>query len=185
MSSTRGTAIARPAPGQVRVRRLAVGESVPDIAGVIDAVGAGVIGFFPGDPVAYRSSDANPPEVANVDADVVIGVPHGVSFEHAATYLTPGIIARAMLKQVHPVRHGDGVYIALNDPMLRHILSAWAVALGGHLVDDRDEADIVYDKATYRAAIAARYSHGQVQQAASDVYLAVRRGVFDRLPAAA
>lgn len=169
----------------MRVRRQAIGPAVPDVAGVIDAVGAGVVGFFPGDPVAYHSTEAEPAEVSNVSADVVIGVPHGVSAEQAAAYLTPGVIGRAMLKQVHPVRHGDNVYVAIPDPTLRHILIAWASALGARVVDDPDQADIVYDRDAYRAAAAARYSHGQVQQAASDVYLAVRGGVFDRLRVAA
>ena len=57
-----------------------------EIAGVVRSVGESVKGFQPGDRVAVFSGQGGLAEAGNFDADRIIHLPAGMSFEHAAAF---------------------------------------------------------------------------------------------------
>jgi hypothetical protein len=85
-----------------------------------------------------------------------------------------------MITRVKPLARGQRVAVVLANSTLRQVVSAWAAALGGILVDDPAEADVVYDEQARRlAAVEASHRQGRLQQAATEVFQAIRAGVFD------
>ena len=97
-------AVGDPGPGEVRIRHAAVGCNFADTyfrsgyypaqlpagigvegAGTIEAVGAGVTGFAPGDRVAYNGSPLGAYSTARVmPAAPLFKLPDAISFEDAA-----------------------------------------------------------------------------------------------------
>jgi hypothetical protein len=168
------TTTRRPVPGQVRVGIDATGSM---IAATVMDVGLAADGFVRGDRVAYPLSLGAEPVI---EVGTLIGIPKNVSDRQAADLLAPGLLARAMITQVLPFARGQRVAVPLANSTLRQVVSAWVVALGGVLVDDPDEADVVYDERARRlAAIEASHRQGRLQQAATEVFQAIRGGVFD------
>lgn len=166
--------IRRPIAGQVRVSINAVGTMV---SATVADVGLAAEGFVRGDRVALSPALAGNPIV---DVDTLIGVPKNVSDRQAADLLAPGLLARAMISQVQPFARGQRVAVALGNSTLRKVVSAWVSAAGGVLVENRDDADIVYDEQHRRqAAVEAGHRQGRIQQAATEVFQAIRDGVFD------
>ncbi len=168
------TTIRRPSAGQVRVEIDATGTMV---AATIADVGSPADGFVRGDRVAYPLSIGLGPVVA---VDTLVGIPRNVSDRQAADLLAPGLLARAMIKQVRPFARGQRVAVPLGNSTLRQVVSAWVASLGGLVVGDSLEADVVYDDVARRlAAVEASHRQGRLQQAATEVFQAIRGGVFD------
>jgi NADPH:quinone reductase len=168
------TTLRRPTAGQVRVSVDAVGTM---IAGTVTDVGLSADGFVRGDRVAFSPALADDPVI---DVDTLIGIPKNVSDRQAADLLAPGLLARAMITQVHPFARGQRVAVEVGNSTLRQVVSAWVSALGGDLVDDAGEADVVYSEQHRRlAAVEASHRQGRIQQAATEVFQAIRAGVFD------
>src|ERR1700741_3414794 len=96
--------VGEPGPGQVRVRHGAVGLNFADCyfrsgmypaplpsgigvegAGVIEAIGAGVVGFAPGDRVTYTGSPLGAySDVRLMPTASLIKLPDAIAFETAA-----------------------------------------------------------------------------------------------------
>lgn len=166
--------IRRPVAGQVRVNIDAAGTMV---AATIADVGLAAEGFVRGDRVAFSPSLAESPIVG---VDTLIGIPKNVSDRQAADLLAPGLLARAMISVVHPFARGQRVAVELGNSTLRQVVSAWVNAGGGVLVDNADDADVVYGEQHRRlAAVEAAHRQGRIQQAATEVFQAIRDGVFD------
>lgn len=177
------TTLRRPGPRQARVTVEAVGSMV---AGVIESLGPDTAGFARGDRVAFpaRSKGAPVADSVVISIDALVGVPRGVPEQQAADLLIPGIVARALLRQVRPMGRGDKVHVSFGGTLLRDVVEAWVNARGGVLVDSAAEADIVYDEATRRrAAHEASLRQGRMQEAAADVFMTMRAGVFDDVQA--
>ncbi len=162
--------IGEPGPGEIRVRHEAVGLNFTDInlrrgdhpeppvfphrigqeaAGIVDAVGAGVGGFAPGDRVAYAF---RPPaaycEARLIDADKAVPVPDWVSLEAAAASLLKGITAEFLTHRAHDVRPGENVVFYAAAGGVGQIACRWLVARGANLipvVGSRHKAQIVRD----------------------------------------
>lgn len=167
------TTFRRPVEGQVRVTIDAVGTM---IAGTVSDVGLAADGFVRGDRVAFSPALAENPVI---DVDTLIGIPKNVSDRQAADLLAPGLLARAMLTQVRPFARGQRIAVELGNSTLRQVVSAWVASLGGVLVDDRLNADVVYGEQDRRlAAVEASHRQGRIQQAATEVFQAIRAGVF-------
>lgn len=152
------------------------------VAGVIDGLGPDTAGFARGDRVAFPVSTAGAPTASSVvmSIDSLVGIPRGVAEQQAADLLVPGIVARALLRQVRPMGNGDLVHVSLAPSLLRDVVEAWVNDRGGILVDEPKDADIVYDEMTRkRAAHEASLRQGRMQEAAADVFMAMRAGVFD------
>lgn len=142
-----------PAPGkdEVRVRHTAIGVNFVDVyhrtgiyplpilpsalgveaVGIVEAIGAEVDGFEPGQRVAY----AGPPvgsyaSVRNIPASRLLRVPDGLDDDDVAAFLLRGITAYMLLAHVYPVRRGDTVLIHAAAGGLGLVLVQWAKWLG-------------------------------------------------------
>ena len=122
--------VGEPGPGQVRLRQEAVGVNFIDTAfrqgifpvplpsvagvegaGVVDAVGAGVVGFRVGDRVAYYLAPGSYAAVRLIDAGALLKVPDDLSSEQVVTVLTKGLTAWAGLHGFHPLKAGETVLV--------------------------------------------------------------------------
>ncbi|MDQ2950698.1 MAG: NAD(P)-dependent alcohol dehydrogenase [Chloroflexota bacterium] len=81
-----------------------------DVAGVVEAVGAGVTGFSPGDEV-FGGAPASFAEYASAREDAVVQKPKGVSFEQGAAVGVAGRTALQGLRDHGHVKAKDRVLI--------------------------------------------------------------------------
>lgn len=178
--------IPRPSKGQVRVRVQALGMSALGVqaAGLVEAVGPEAGGFAPGDRVSYRVTAGNGGLNPLLSERDLIGFPKDVPLDKAAALLPLGLVARAVLRFQRPVGRGNTLYVHEDPSGADDFVRAWAEDLGAELVADPTGADVVVTPADFEAARRWRGSHGVGQQAAVDVFQAVRRGVFDGLTVA-
>ncbi len=149
--------VGEPGAGEVRVRHHAVGLNFIDVyqrsglyqlplplqlgmeaAGVVEAVGAGVVHLQAGDRVAYAT---NPPgsysEVRVMPATYVCKLPDSISFETGAAMMLKGLTAQYLLKKCKPVEGldaGDFVLFHAAAGGVGLIACQWAKALGLRLI---------------------------------------------------
>ena len=173
----------RPRTGEVRVRVGALGLSTLGVQAIgrIEAVGPEAGGFAPGDRVAYRFTPDTPGLSHIIGERDLIGFPKDVAIEKAAALLPMGLLARTIVKQLHSIGRGNRVAVAVDLGGADAFVTAWCQHLGAIVVDHDAEADVRVTAADYRAARSFKPSHGLAQLAASDVFQAVRLGVFDGL----
>ena len=166
--------IRRPVAGQVRVAIDATGSM---IAATVTDVGHPADGFVRGDRVVFPLSLGEQPVV---EVGTLIGIPKNVSDRQAADLLAPGLLTRALITQIRPLARGDRVIVDLGNSTLRQVVSAWVEYRGGVLVDDASDADVIYNERARRlAAVEASHRQGRLQQSATEVFQAIRAGVFD------
>ena len=184
MASSTTRLLPRPSTGEVRVRLAAVGMSAVGLqaAGFIEAVGPEAAGFAPGDRVAYPADAAHKGLRPVLSQRDLIGFPKDVAIDKAVGFLPLGLIARTIVKQLHSVGMGNTVAVASDASGADAFVKAWVAHLGAIVVPEGDRADVAVTTADYTAARAWRNNHGSGQQAASDVFQAVRKGVFDAIP---
>lgn len=143
-----------PAPGEVQLRQTAIGLNFIDIyqrkgvyplplptglgheaAGVVEAVGADVTDFKPGDRVAYMNAGLGAyADYRNISAERLVSIPAGVSDEQAVALLFKGITAQYLLRKTHVVRQGETVLIHAAAGGVGQILVQWAKALGAFVI---------------------------------------------------
>jgi len=170
----------RPDEGQVRVQVAAIGLSAlgTQLAGTVDAVGKESIGFARGDRVAFSAPAPRDSARIIVDERELIGVPADVSLDAAAAVMPCATLARTVVKQVHTIGRGDRVHVA-DASAIAPFVCAWVDYLGASLEPSDGSADVVVTTADVRTARSVGGAHGTTQQAAADVYAAVRSGAFD------
>ncbi len=158
-----------PGPGQVMIRSAAIGVNFIDIqqrkgrypakslpatpgaegAGVVEAVGAGVIEFRPGDRVAYFSHfPGGYIELRVIDADRVVKLPDFISFELAAGIMLKGLTANFLLRGSYQVRAGDTILVHAAAGGVGLMLCQWARRLGARVigvVGTQEKAQIASD----------------------------------------
>lgn len=175
------SALQRPRHGEVRVRVGALGLSGLGVQAVgrIEAVGPEAGGFAPGDRVAYRFTSETPGLSHIIGERDLIGFPKDVAIEKAAALLPLGLVARTIVKQLHSIGRGNRVSVDSDDSGVDALVRAWVRHLGAELVDAGADVDVAVTAADYAAARLLRNGHGFTQIAASDVFQAVRLGVFD------
>ncbi|MFO7645258.1 MAG: quinone oxidoreductase [Desulfosarcina sp.] len=144
-----------PGPGAVRLRQEAVGLNFIDVyhrtglyplpelpavlglegAGVVEAVGADVSGFKPGDRVGYAGI---PPgayaQVRCIPAHRLVLLPQGISTHAAAGMMLRGMTARYLLFGCYPVKRGDRILIHAAAGGVGAIVSQWAAYLGAEVI---------------------------------------------------
>lgn len=146
-----------PGPGEVRIRHHAIGLNYIDVyqrtglypnplplslgmegAGVIEAVGEGVVHLKAGDRAAYA---ANPPgsycDLRVMPAMNVCQLPNAISFETGAAMMLKGLTAQYLLKRCLPVQGlqaGDFVLFHAVAGGVGLIACQWAKALGLQLI---------------------------------------------------
>ena len=148
--------VAAPGPGEVQLRQVAIGLNFADIyqrkgahgphaaasfpfvpgahgAGIVEALGAGVAGLAPGQPVAYIQPGAYQ-VLRNVPAARVVPLEEGVSLEAAGANLLRGLTAEYLLKRLFVVRPGDAVLVHAAAGGMGVLLSQWARALGATVI---------------------------------------------------
>lgn len=143
-----------PAPGEARVRHVAVGLNFIDIyhrtglyplplpsglglegAGVVEAVGAGVGEVAVGDRVAYAGGPVGAyAEVRNIPAHRLLKLPDSISFETAAAMMLQGLTAAYLLRRTYRVQAGDAVLIHAAAGGVGLIATQWAKALGATVI---------------------------------------------------
>jgi NADPH2:quinone reductase len=143
-----------PAAGEVQLRQTAIGFNFIDVyqrrgiyplplptglgheaAGIVEAVGPGVLQFKPGDRVAYMNAGVGAyADYRNVPADRLVGIPSGISDEQAAALLFKGITAQYLLKKTHAVKSGEIILVHAAAGGVGQILCQWAKGLGAFVI---------------------------------------------------
>ncbi|SMC29746.1 NADPH2:quinone reductase [Andreprevotia lacus DSM 23236] len=175
-----------PAVGEVLIRQSAAGVNFIDTyhrsglypialpgglgveaAGVVEAIGAGVHEFKPGDRVAYAGGA--PGAYAShriMPAARVVPVPAPISEEVAAATLLRGMTAQYLLKRTFKVESGMTVLIHAAAGGVGQIACQWARALGARVIGTVGNAD--------KAALAARWCDLVIDYSHEDVAAQVR-----------
>jgi NADPH2:quinone reductase len=147
-------ALPAPARGEVLLRHTAIGVNYIDTymrsglyprplptalgveaAGVVEAVGRGVIGIKVGDRVAYYHPE--PGAYARhrlMPAAALLRLPRGIDEQLAAAVLLKGLTAWFLLHEVHRVRRGDTLLVTAAAGGVGLVLTQWARLLGARVI---------------------------------------------------
>ena len=146
--------VGAPGPGQARIRHTAVGLNFIDTyqrsglyklplptglgqegAGVVEAVGDGVVDLKAGDRVAYAGG---PPgayaEARLVPADRLVKLPRGIDDRTAAAVMLKGLTTHYLLRRTYPVKPGDTLLMHAAAGGVGSILVPWAKHLGATVI---------------------------------------------------
>ena len=142
-----------PAEGEVTIRQTAAGLNYIDIyqrnglypipipgglgveaAGIVEAVGAGVTDFKPGDRVAYAGAIGAYAELRNLPAASVLALPDGVSEEDAAATLLKGMTVQFLIRRTYAVGAGDTVLFHAAAGGVGLLACQWLKALGARVI---------------------------------------------------
>lgn len=104
-------------------------------AGLVEAVGAGVKDFKPGDRAVCASVPLGAyAEERLVDADAVVPLPEGISDELAGASLTRGLTAEYLIHRLHPLKAGETILVHAAAGGAGKILCQWANQLGAKVI---------------------------------------------------
>lgn len=178
--------VGAPGLGQVRLRHEAIGvnfidtmfregifpvplPSVPGVegAGVIEAVGSGVVGIADGDRVGYFLAPGSYASVRLINADALIKLPDDLSAEQVVTVLTKGLTAWAGLNGFYPLKAGQTVLVQGASSSVGLLISRWARALGATVIGTVGSED-------KRARLASSLDHALLSSD-SDLGAQIRR----------
>jgi NADPH2:quinone reductase len=144
-----------PKPGEALVRHEAVGVNFIDVyhrtglyplaalpavlgmegAGIVEAVGDGVVDIQPGDRVAYAGV---PPgayaEQRTIPAHRLVKVPEAIDLKTAAGMMLRGMTARYLLKGCYPVGKGTTLLIHAAAGGVGTMVCQWAKSLGAVVI---------------------------------------------------
>jgi NADPH2:quinone reductase len=147
--------VGRPGAGEVRVRHGAVGLNFADTyfrsglypadlpagmgvegAGVVEAIGAGVTEFVPGDRVTYTGSPLGAYSTSRVmPAQHLIKLPANIGFDTAAAMTMRGLTTSYLLRRIAPgLQAGDTVLLHAAAGGVGLIFSQWARLLGINVI---------------------------------------------------
>ncbi|MES9971287.1 MAG: quinone oxidoreductase [Candidatus Thiodiazotropha sp.] len=159
--------LADPAPGEVTIRHSAIGLNFIDVyhrtglypsdglpftpgleaAGIVEAVGAGVVDLSPGDRVAYAGGPLGAyAESRNFPAQRLIKLPDGISERQAAAVMLKGMTAEYLVRRTYPVEAGETILVHAAAGGVGQLLCQWALALGAEViatVGSEEKADLV------------------------------------------
>jgi NADPH2:quinone reductase len=145
--------VGEPGSGQVRLSQAAAGLNYIDVyhrtgyypqplpfipglegAGTVDAVAQDVRGLKVGDRVAYAGPTGGYSEARLIEADRLVRLPEGISFEQAAAMMLQGMTAQMLVRQVYPVKADDLILVHAAAGGTGLILCQWAAALGATVI---------------------------------------------------
>lgn len=128
------------AQGRPYLLRLAFGLRRPgrgvvgrDLAGTVEAVGARVTAFAPGDAVFGWTATGSLAELVAAPADHFVRVPAGLSMAEAAALPTSGLTALQAWRDVARLRPGQRVLVVGASGGVGHLAVQVAKALGAHV----------------------------------------------------
>ena len=143
-----------PGPGEALVRNTAIGVNYIDTyyrsglypaelplipgdqaAAVVEAVGAGVSEFEPGDRVGYASKPLGAYTVKRVmDANLLVPLPDGISDEVAGATLTRGLTVEYLTHRLYELRAGETALVHAAAGGTGRILCQWAHKIGARVI---------------------------------------------------
>ncbi len=142
-----------PASGQVIVKIHAAGVNFVDIyqrrgtyplklpfipgleaSGVVEEAGSKVTDFRPGDRVAYTGHLGSYSEYVAIEADRLIRLPNGLSFEEGAAFPLQGMTAHYLIHEFRKPKSGDTVLIHAAAGGVGLLLVQWAKHLGARVI---------------------------------------------------
>jgi NADPH:quinone reductase len=143
-----------PGPGEAYVRQTAVGLNYADVysrtglypgplpsglgseaAGVVEAVGPGVVDLKPGDRVAYGNAPIGAyAEARLVPADRLLKLPDAISDVTAAAMILKGLTVQYLIRQTYKVKRGDTILCHAAAGGVGLILCQWAKDLGATVI---------------------------------------------------
>lgn len=147
--------VGTPGPGEVLMRHDAVGLNFIDVyfrsglypapnglplvpgnegAGVVLALGEGVIGLKVGDRVAYVGPLGAYSEERVVPAAVLVKVPDSVELDMAAGMMLKGMTAEYLLRRTYAVKPGDTILFHAAAGGVGLIAGQWAKSLGATVI---------------------------------------------------
>jgi NADPH2:quinone reductase len=147
--------LAPPADGEARVAHRAIGVNFIDVyhrtglyplalpsglggegAGVVTAVGAGVLHVAPGDRVAYTAPAplGSYSTERNVDARWLVKLPPALSEPTGAAMMLKGLTAWYLLKRSYEVARGDWIVLYAAAGGVGLIAAQWARELGARVI---------------------------------------------------
>ncbi len=140
-------------PGQAVVRHTAVGLNFIDVynrtgvyalplpfvpgqegAGVVEAVGEGVVDVQRGDRVAYAGVPGAYAEVRTIAAERLVPLPKNIDDRTAAAIMLKGLTAEYLLRRCAPVKSGDTILFHAAAGGVGSIACQWARHLGVHVI---------------------------------------------------
>lgn len=147
--------VGAPGAGEVRLRQTAIGVNFHDCyvrsglyqtlklpgvpgleaAGAVEAVGAGVADFRPGDRVAYFTARYGGYASARIiRASELVRLPDSIDDRTAAAIMVKGLTAQMLLDRVHKVRAGDRILVQAAAGGVGQLLCQWASRLGAEVI---------------------------------------------------
>jgi NADPH2:quinone reductase len=157
-------------------------------AGVVRAVGSGVDGIKPGDPVAWTDAPGSQAQRVVVDADRAVVLPEKVSEELGAAVMLQGLTAHYLATSTYPVQPGDTVVVHAAAGGVGALLTQIVKHRGGRVLATVSSAEkeevarsagadevIRYDRVDFSAEV-RRLTGGE---GAAAVYDGVGRTTFD------
>ena len=146
--------VGEPGPGQARVRHTAIGVNFIDTyhrgglypiplpsglgsegAGVVEAVGEGVLHVKPGDRVAYAGGPPGAYAEARVmPADRLLRLPEGIDDPRAAAMMLKGLTVQYLIRRTHRVKAGETVLWHAAAGGVGTIMVQWLKALGATVI---------------------------------------------------
>jgi NADPH2:quinone reductase len=144
----------QPGPNEALVRHEAVGLNYIDVyfrtglykaplpatpgmegAGVVAAVGAGVVDLAPGDRVAYAGGPIGAYATERViAADRLVKLPDGIDFTTAAAMMLQGMTAQYLLRRTYRLKPGQTILVHAAAGGVGLILCQWAKHLGATVI---------------------------------------------------
>jgi NADPH2:quinone reductase len=144
-----------PGPGMARIRHTAIGVNFIDIyyrkgvypppggfplingqegAGVVTAVGEGVVDLKPGDRVVYQGTMGAYAEERLIAADKLVKLPEDLDDTIAAAVFLKGVTVQCLLHRVFKVERGQTILFYAAAGALGSIGCQWAHALGATVI---------------------------------------------------
>ncbi|MDR0770201.1 MAG: quinone oxidoreductase [Burkholderiales bacterium] len=146
--------VARPGPGEVRIRHTAIGVNFIDVyfrnglypqplpgllgkeaAGVVEAVGSGVTDLKVGDRVAYCNGPLGAySEERVIAAEFVVRLPEEVADADAAAAMLKGLTVQYLFRQTYRLREGEMFLFHAAAGGVGLIACQWAKAIGARMI---------------------------------------------------
>jgi NADPH2:quinone reductase len=144
----------KPGPGEVLLRNTAVGLNYIDIyvrtglypaplptgigfeaAGIVEAVGPGVVEFKKGDRVAHDNGPLGAyAELRRIPADNLVKIPDGIDDRQAAAMMLKGMTAEYLIRRTYPVKKGETVLFHAAAGGVGLIACQWLKYLGATVI---------------------------------------------------
>jgi NADPH2:quinone reductase len=185
-------ALPEPGPGEVRLRHTAIGVNFIDVyfrqgqypwpvetdlvpgsegAGVVEAVGAGVTAFRPGDRVAYVIQNGAYATHRIAPAALLVAIPDGIADEVAAAAMLKGLTAHYLIHDSYVVREGDTVLVHAAAGGMGLILGQWLKVRGVRAIGTAGGAE--------KCALAARHGYDAVIDYRAEDFVARVKALTD------